>query len=412
VHGTYSYDSVGQRKRSVVTKAGVQTTTDFTYTGLTLHKLEATQAGGTAPENWTITYLYDEYGKPYAGVYRDGAASVPVVFGLVTTDRGDVVELLDADGSPFAAYRYDAWGNPLGAGTDGAVGMWWQTTALISDPNLAKAISERQVLRYAGYCYDQESGLYYLSARHYDPVSRQFLSKDLSRNDGEQSAYQYCGGNPVANVDPNGLSFLPSGMLDVLKKAGAVARAGRQAEEARLARTRANSGRLERFNSIVINNLPYGTPIEFPRTKNPTPDYTDAGNEVLRINGGHLYWKYGQYLKQNPGGWFGCSSPELSAWGGVVGYALTNSVTGQAWDVKRASPEVAAIGARYFNFHGEKISKEDFGNILVGSNAAVLKSGVTILRLGSQADAILEHRYETDEQKANEIRDQDMISWG
>jgi hypothetical protein len=28
-------------------------------------------------------------------------------------------------------------------------------------------------------------------------VTRQFLSKDLSRNDGEQSAYQYCFGNPV-----------------------------------------------------------------------------------------------------------------------------------------------------------------------------------------------------------------------
>jgi RHS repeat-associated protein len=60
------------------------------------------------------------------------------------------------------------------------------------------------VLRYAGYCYDSESGLYYLSARHYDPATRQFLSKDLSRNDGEQSAYGYCLGNPVKFVDPTG----------------------------------------------------------------------------------------------------------------------------------------------------------------------------------------------------------------
>jgi RHS repeat-associated protein len=57
----------------------------------------------------------------------------------------------------------------------------------------------------AGYCYDAENGMYYLSARHYDPGTRQFLSKDLSRNDGEESAYQYCAGNPVKNVDPNGL---------------------------------------------------------------------------------------------------------------------------------------------------------------------------------------------------------------
>jgi hypothetical protein len=46
-------------------------------------------------------------------VYREPATStIPVVFGIVTTDRGDVVELVDAAGSPFSAYRYDAWGNP------------------------------------------------------------------------------------------------------------------------------------------------------------------------------------------------------------------------------------------------------------------------------------------------------------
>jgi RHS repeat-associated protein len=213
VQGEYTYDAVGQRARSEVTIGAAgspKTTTDFTYTGLTLHKLEAEQKqAGTTLAKWTITYLYDEYGKPYASVYRDTTGEpanwpAPVVFGLVTTDRGDVVELLDASGEPFAAYRYDAWGNPLGAGTDGAAGMWWQTTALITDVNLAEAIAQRQVLRYAGYCYDSESGLCYLSARHYDPVSRQFLSKDLSRNDGEQSAYQYCLGNPVGLVDPSG----------------------------------------------------------------------------------------------------------------------------------------------------------------------------------------------------------------
>jgi hypothetical protein len=39
----------------------------------------------------------------------------------------------------------------------------------------------------------------------FDNHPRQFLSKDLSRNDGEQSAYQYCLGNPVLNIDPTGL---------------------------------------------------------------------------------------------------------------------------------------------------------------------------------------------------------------
>ncbi len=212
VQGTYQYDSVGQRTRSTVTKDGVQTTTDFTYTGLTMHKLEAEEKQGeTTLGKWTITYLYDEYGRPYAGIYRDTTdpqnPAAPVTFALVTTDRGDVVALLDANGSPFAAYRYDAWGNPLGAGNVGT-GLWAQATTQGETEtislDMATKIAQRQVLRYAGYCYDSESGMYYLSARHYDPATRQFLSKDLSRNDGEQSAYGYCLGNPISNVDPTG----------------------------------------------------------------------------------------------------------------------------------------------------------------------------------------------------------------
>ncbi len=214
--GTYEYDSVGQRTRSTLTKDGVQTTTDFTYTGLTMHKLEAEEKQGeTTLGKWTITYLYDEYGRPYAGIYRDTTdpqnPAAPVTFALVTTDRGDVVALLDANGSPFAAYRYDAWGNPLGQGNAGA-GIWAQATtqgeAETISLDVAEKIAGRQVLRYAGYCYDSESGMYYLSARHYDPATRQFLSKDLSRNDGEQSAYGYCLGNPIANVDPSGYAFM------------------------------------------------------------------------------------------------------------------------------------------------------------------------------------------------------------
>jgi hypothetical protein len=33
----------------------------------------------------------------------------------------------------------------------------------------------------------------------------QFLTKDPARADGEESAYQYCGGDPVGKVDPSGL---------------------------------------------------------------------------------------------------------------------------------------------------------------------------------------------------------------
>jgi len=63
------------------------------------------------------------------------------------------------------------------------------------------------VLRYAGYCYDDFSGLYYCSQRYYDPATAQFITKDPAKADGEESAYQYCGGDPVGKVDPSGLYY-------------------------------------------------------------------------------------------------------------------------------------------------------------------------------------------------------------
>jgi RHS repeat-associated protein len=165
-------------------------TTAYTYDGLNLLALAAARSDGAT---WSVTYLYDGTQRPYGGIYRASDATA-TLFAMVTTDRGDGAELLDASGTPLAAYRYDAFGRP--------------TTTTVAASQLASAIANRQVLRYAGYAWAAESGLYYCSARSYDPVSAQFISKDPAKADGEESAYQYCGGDPVERVDPSGLHCL------------------------------------------------------------------------------------------------------------------------------------------------------------------------------------------------------------
>jgi len=175
------------------TAAG-HTTSTYTHEGLTLLSLDATSEEGTAAASWRIDYLTDATGRPYGGIYTS-SETLAVAFGIVTTDRGDVRELTDGAGAPFARYDHDAYGNPtrtLSAATPEI------------DAATAAAIAERNILRYAGYAFDEHSGLYYLSQRYYDPATCQFITKDPAKADGEESAYQYCGGDPVGKVDPSG----------------------------------------------------------------------------------------------------------------------------------------------------------------------------------------------------------------
>ncbi|AGB41141.1 RHS repeat-associated core domain protein [Halobacteroides halobius DSM 5150] len=68
--------------------------------------------------------------------------------------------------------------------------------------------------RYAGYYYDESTGLYYLNARYYDAEIGRFITRDTFQGfeDNPQSLnkYAYCQGNPVMNVDPSG--HLPWGL--------------------------------------------------------------------------------------------------------------------------------------------------------------------------------------------------------
>ncbi|MBC7266226.1 MAG: hypothetical protein H5T75_04545, partial [Coriobacteriia bacterium] len=192
VSASYAYDAYGQRVRSVVASGSLVTTTTYAYDGLSLLYATTVRSDGTTE---SVAYLYDAAGAPVAGIYEGSAAAAPVAFFIATTARGDVAELLDASGAPFALYSYDAYGNPGQVRT--------AATARISAP-LAAAVARANALRYAGYAYDAHSGLCCLSKRYYDPATAQFLTKDPAKADGEESPYQYCAGDPVGKVDPSG----------------------------------------------------------------------------------------------------------------------------------------------------------------------------------------------------------------
>ena len=108
--------------------------------------------------------------------------------------QGDVIGILDISGSLVVEYTYDAWGNSTGI--TGA---------------LANTAGTKNPYRYRGYRWDQETGLYYLQSRYYNPQWGRFLNADLPemlrllRGDllGVNS-HIYCNSNPVMYTDPLG----------------------------------------------------------------------------------------------------------------------------------------------------------------------------------------------------------------
>ena len=109
---------------------------------------------------------------------------------------GDVVAIISG-GLEVARYEYDAWGNHKVFNPDGTEN---------TDEDFIGNINP---IRYRGYYYDRESGMYYLQTRYYDPEIGQFISPNSyeyldPKNITGFNLYDYCGYNPVMNVDPTG----------------------------------------------------------------------------------------------------------------------------------------------------------------------------------------------------------------
>ncbi len=103
----------------------------------------------------------------------------------------------------MVSYTYDAWGAPL------------SVTGTAAD-----TIGQLNPFRYRSYYYDNETGLYYLNSRYYDPETYRFLNADglLSTGQGVlgYNMYAYCMNNPANRIDSNGDWSILLGILAVV----------------------------------------------------------------------------------------------------------------------------------------------------------------------------------------------------
>ena len=177
----YRYNDEGIR----VSKTVNGVTTKYYLNGSTILR----QDDGTN----VIDFLYDDAGSPLGFVLGG------TYYYYMLNTQGDIVGILDSSYNIVAQYRYDAWGKIISI-TDGSG---------VDVSSNASHVGNINPLRYRGYYYDTETGLYYLNSRYYDPETCRFINADgeISGVGGELNGYNlfsYCMNNPVNMTDDSG----------------------------------------------------------------------------------------------------------------------------------------------------------------------------------------------------------------
>ena len=174
----FTYYATGQRAKKVL-KVGEDTTTwKYHWDGDIPVKIE--KEGGDP-----AYFTFRAQGDILTMTYQNNT------YYYITNIRGDVVALLDRYGNEAASYKYDIWGNPT-----------------ITNPNNLP----NPFLYQGAYAtfHDSEFAMYGMGARHYDPKTMRFISRDFNHgsltNTMSQNLYIHCYNNPIGYKDPSGFS--------------------------------------------------------------------------------------------------------------------------------------------------------------------------------------------------------------
>ena len=175
---SFSYNSDGLRVRKTATSTG---TTDYTLHGKNVVHL----TNGTN----SLHFYYDAQNRPAVVEFNW------VPYAYVHNLQGDIIAIVDANGTKVVEYKYDAWGKPLS-----------------KTGSLASTLGTLNPFRYRGYVYDEETGLYYLNNRYYCARMCRFVNTDkYVATDYSPlcgNPFIYCRNNPSMFSDPSGELFL------------------------------------------------------------------------------------------------------------------------------------------------------------------------------------------------------------
>ena len=161
---------------------------------------------GLTKGNDTLLFYYDSDGNVTSFKHNG------TIYYYIKNLQGDIVKIIDQAGTVIANYAYDVSGKILSI-KDG-------TNNIVNSTN-ATHLANLNPFRYRGYVYDNETGLYYLQSRYYDPITGRFLNADDTAFIGvtgtvlSTNIFTYCENNAVNNIDCNGNEIITLSVLGV-----------------------------------------------------------------------------------------------------------------------------------------------------------------------------------------------------
>ncbi|GEM_PF-1828015 len=182
------YEAGERISRTITGENGQAITTRYIYNGGIL-------AGQSWDDGKTLEFYYDNNGEYFGFRYNNAE------YYYLRNGQNDVTGIVDSTGVVVVKYSYDAWGKQLSV-TDGAGNP-------ITDADHVGMINP---IRYRGYCYETETGYYWLKTRYYSSEMQRFLNADGYISTGQgmlgTNLFAYCGNNPVNRFDPTGKSWV------------------------------------------------------------------------------------------------------------------------------------------------------------------------------------------------------------
>ena len=109
----------------------------------------------------------------------------------------DIIGLTDSNHNLLCSYEYDSWGKLISIKDNNG--------SIITETSHIGYINP---FRYRSYYYDNETKLYYLNSRYYNPEWGRFISADIyldtEQDVNSSNMYAYTGNNPTSRIDVEG----------------------------------------------------------------------------------------------------------------------------------------------------------------------------------------------------------------